>query len=293
MRQVTCTGRGKRRGEEEEVEMGKKIRLEELEEVEVEHLEGGIVTISLNRPATRNALSRGLVARLRGVVEELREEEGLRVVILRSKVRGVFSSGADLKERSTMAEEEVVAFLGELRALVAAVEELPVAVVAALDGSALGGGLELVLGCDLRVAARGALLGLPEVRRGVVPGAGGTQRLARLVGGGRASQLVLTGAPVPAEEAERWGLVNYCVEQEQGGAAAYTRALALARDMAGAAPLAVAVAKVALREGPEAGGLEEGLAVELACYSSLLHTRDRREGVQAFLQKRQPVFLGK
>ena len=148
-----------------------------------------------------------------------------------------------------MEEEEVMEFLGDLKAVVTSLEELPVPVVAALDGAALGGGLELALGCDLRVAAQGVPLGLPEVLLGVIPGCGGTQRLARLVGVGRAAQIVYTGRPVLAQEAERWGLVNYCVEQNQNGCAAYAHALDVARSMHATAPAALGMAKVALREG--------------------------------------------
>ena len=119
----------------------------------------------------------------------------------------------------------------------------PVPVVAAMDDAALGGGLELALGCDLRVAAQGVPLGLPEVLLGVIPGCGGTQRLARLIGVGRAAQMVFTGKPVLAEEAERWGLVNYCVEQNQSGSAAYDQALCVARMMFATAPVALGMAR--------------------------------------------------
>ena len=192
-----------------------------------------------------------------------------------------------------MDEQEVMEFLGALKAVVAGLEELPVPVVAALDGAALGGGLELALGCDLRVAAQGVPLSLPEVLVGVIPGCGGTQRLARLVGVGRAAQIVYTGRPVLAEDAERWGLVNYCVQQNQSGSAAYAHALDVARLMHATAPVALGLAKVAVREGARMSRLEEGLEVEETCYQALLHTSDRREGLEAFLAKRKPMFLGK
>ena len=127
----------------------------------------------------------------------------------------------------------------------------------------------------------------------MIPGCGGTQRLARLIGVGRAAQMVFTGKPVLAEEAERWGLVNYCVEQNQSGSAAYDQALCVARMMFATAPVALGMAKVALKEGAKVGGLDEALQVEEACYQALLHTRDRREGMEAFLAKRKPAFLGK
>ena len=287
-------GLGKRKGAVMEVEEeGKKMRVEE---VEVEHLTGenaGTATITLNRGKARNALSRQMVSKLQQIVENLGKDGALKAVVLKSGVGGIFCAGADLKERSGMDEQEVMEFLGALKAVVAGLEELPVPVVAALDGAALGGGLELALGCDLRVAAQGVPLSLPEVLVGVIPGCGGTQRLARLVGVGRAAQIVYTGRPVLAEDAERWGLVNYCVQQNQSGSAAYAHALDVARLMHATAPVALGLAKVAVREGARMSRLEEGLEVEETCYQALLHTSDRREGLEAFLAKRKPTFLGK
>ena len=287
-------GLGKRKGAVMEVEEeGKKMRVEE---VEVEHLTGenaGTATITLNRDKARNALSRQMVSKLQQIVENLGKDGALKAVVLKSGVGGIFCAGADLKERSGMDEQEVMEFLGALKAVVAGLEELPVPVVAALDGAALGGGLELALGCDLRVAAQGVPLSLPEVLVGVIPGCGGTQRLARLVGVGRAAQIVYTGRPVLAEDAERWGLVNYCVQQNQSGSAAYAHALDVARLIHATAPVALGLAKVAVREGARMSRLEEGLEVEETCYQALLHTSDRREGLEAFLAKRKPMFLGK
>ena len=287
-------GLGKRKGAVMEVEEeGKKMRVEE---VEVEHLTGenaGTATITLNRGKARNALSRQMVSKLQQILENLGKDAALKAVVLKSGVGGIFCAGADLKERSGMDEQEVMEFLGALKAVVAGLEELPVPVVAALDGAALGGGLELALGCDLRVAAQGVPLSLPEVLVGVIPGCGGTQRLARLVGVGRAAQIVYTGRPVLAEDAERWGLVNYCVQQNQSGSAAYAHALDVARLMHATAPVALGLAKVAVREGARMSRLEEGLEVEETCYQALLHTSDRREGLEAFLAKRKPTFLGK
>ena len=287
-------GLGKRKGAVMEVEEeGKKMRVEE---VEVEHLTGenaGTATITLNRGKARNALSRQMVSKLQQILENLGKDAALKAVVLKSGVGGIFCAGADLKERSRMDEQEVMEFLGALKAVVAGLEELPVPVVAALDGAALGGGLELALGCDLRVAAQGVPLSLPEVLVGVIPGCGGTQRLARLVGVGRAAQIVYTGRPVLAEDAERWGLVNYCVQQNQSGSAAYAHALDVARLMHATAPVALGLAKVAVREGARMSRLEEGLEVEETCYQALLHTSDRREGLEAFLAKRKPMFLGK
>ena len=287
-------GLGKRKGAVMEVEEeGKKMRVEE---VEVEHLTGenaGTATITLNRGKARNALSRQMVSKLQQILENLGKDAALKAVVLKSGVGGIFCAGADLKERSGMDEQEVMEFLGALKAVVAGLEELPVPVVAALDGAALGGGLELALGCDLRVAAQGVPLSLPEVLVGVIPGCGGTQRLARLVGVGRAAQIVYTGRPVLAEDAERWGLVNYCVQQNQSGSAAYAHALDVARLIHATAPVALGLAKVAVREGARMSRLEEGLEVEETCYQALLHTSDRREGLEAFLAKRKPMFLGK
>jgi enoyl-CoA hydratase/carnithine racemase len=250
-------------------------------------LPGSVATITLDRPEARNALDRPLLRALGSALRDLDARPGLRAVVLTGAGDRAFCAGADLRERATMSDEETRGFLALLGEAVALLEGLPVPVVAALNGATLGGGLELALGCDLRVASEEAVLGLPEVGVGIIPGAGGTQRLPRLVGLARAKEMVLTGRKLTAGVAESWGLVNRVVPAAQVLGAAH----ALAQEVADKAPLAVAAAKRAL-DGGWGRPLPEGLAWESACYGSLLGTRDRREGLEAFAQKRLPRWSG-
>ena len=262
------------------------------DEVVLEYLDGendGIAVLCLNRKNARNALSCKLVEDVQSALAEVgQEQEGVRCLILRSLVPGVFCAGADLKERTKMSEENVSAYLKRLKDLVAALEELQIPVVAAVEGAALGGGLEVILGCDMRVGTTSSIFGLPETRLGVIPGAGGTVRLGRVVGWGRARQMILTGGRIGGSQAEQWGLLNVCVED----GAAYGKALEMARDVVEGAPLAVRMAKVALRAA-ERLEQEEGLEVEQACYETLLPSWDRMEGLRAWGQRRKQHFRGK
>jgi methylglutaconyl-CoA hydratase len=201
------------------------------QKVTVEPLSGpheGVSLLSLARPAARNALGRQLVRELAEAVDTLRQERTTRCVVLRSGVPGCFSAGADLKERALMTQAEAAEFVSTLRRLMGAVAALPMPTVAVIEGHALGGGAELALACDLRVAARGATLAFPEARLGIIPGAGGTQRLPRLVGLGAAKELVFTARRVGGAEAAAMRLVDHCVEDGR----AMERALEIAADIA-------------------------------------------------------------
>ncbi|XP_063240993.1 methylglutaconyl-CoA hydratase, mitochondrial [Bacillus rossius redtenbacheri] len=264
------------------------------ETLEVQRLCGadaGVVVLGLRRPEARNALSRRLVAELGDAVGRVGRDSGARVVVLRSLVPGVFCAGADLKERLGMSEEETRQFVPTLRRLAGSIEGLAPPVIAAMDGAALGGGLEFALACDLRVCSADARLGLVETRLGIFPGAGGTQRLPRLVGPALAKELIFTARVFDGREAWRMGLVNHAVEQSAGGDAAYERALELAREILPNGPAGVRLAKFAVDKGlgadPGTGG-----ALEEACYAQLLNTRDRLEGLRAFREKRAPVYTG-
>jgi enoyl-CoA hydratase/carnithine racemase len=249
---------------------------------------GAVRMLTLSHEARRNALNRALVADLRRRLDETAALSDVSVVILRGAGRAAFCAGADLRERATMNEDEARAFLGELRALMNAVEDLPQPVVAALGGVALGGGLELALCCDIRLAARSAVLGLPEVRLGIIPGAGGTQRLTRAVGPQRAALWLLQAARLSAEEALQGGLVAEVVEDDQ----LEPRAWALAQTIAEAAPLSLRAARRAMQAGWR---LERDacLDAEAAAYAPLLLTEDRTEALRAFAEKRPPVFQGR
>lgn len=259
----------------------------------LERLEGslcGAAVYTLDGP-NRNALGHELVDAMRHVLSLVREDRGLSVVIVRSAVPRVFCAGADLKQRLHMTDTEVASFVRRLRETFAEVERLPMPTVAAIDGAALGGGLELALACDVRVAAAGARLGLVETARGLIPGAGGTQRLPRLVHRNVAKELIYTARIIDGTEAARLGVVNHAVQQNETGDAAYRRALQLAEEIVPNAPVALRCAKRAIDEGGELT-LSEGYEVEQNCYEVNIPTKDRREGMLSFIEKRKPVYEG-
>ncbi|XP_005521225.1 enoyl-CoA hydratase domain-containing protein 2, mitochondrial [Parus major] len=246
----------------------------------------------MNRPHARNSLGKVFVNELFSVLEQLRFDEQVRVVVFKSQVKGVFCAGADLKERAKMDDAEVGEFVRRLRNLMDEIAALPVPTIAAIDGYALGGGLELALACDLRVAASSAKMGLIETTRGLLPGAGGTQRLPRCVGIGLAKELIFTGRQVDGEQAASMGLVNHSVPQNSEGDAAYQRALTLAKEILPQAPFAVKMGKLAINKGIEVD-IASGMAIEGMCYAQNIPTRDRQEGMAAFREKRPPRFTGK
>jgi methylglutaconyl-CoA hydratase len=256
----------------------------------VEERRGAAVWLTLSRPGAANALSRALVrelgARLAAVPSTISSE--LRAVVLTGGSGRAFSAGADLKERLTMSRDDTRAFLDELGAVVDVLAALPVPTIAAINGAALGGGLELALACDVRLAAEAAELGLPEARLGIIPGAGGTQRLARVVGVARAKELILTGRRIDAATAREWGLVSRVMPAVELAAATER----MVEEIAACGPLAVAEAMAAI-DGGAALPLGEGLALERRRYEVVLASADRDEGLRAFAEKRPPVFQGR
>jgi methylglutaconyl-CoA hydratase len=249
---------------------------------------GAVARLTLSRPDAANALGRALVTELRRALAALAGEPTLTALVITGEGDKAFCAGADLKERRAMSLPETRAFLGELGALMDQVAAFPRAVIAAINGAAFGGGLELALACDLRLAAETAVVGLPEVRLGIIPGAGGTQRLSRLCGVAVAKDLVLTGRRVTAQEALLRGLVTAVVPPADLLAAADR----LAAEIALGGPLAVAQAKLAIDQG-QGRPLPEGLAIEQAAYEVVLASDDRNEGLAAFAEKRKPVWQGK
>ncbi|XP_044403678.1 probable enoyl-CoA hydratase 2, mitochondrial isoform X4 [Triticum aestivum] len=192
------------------------------------------------------------------------------------------------KERRLMGPSEVREFVNTLRATFSSFEALPIPTIAVVEGAAFGGGLELALSCDLRICGESATFSLPETGLAIIPGAGGTQRLPRIVGRARAKELIFTGRRFDATEAVNMGVVNYCVP----GGEAYQKALELAREINQKGPLAIRMAKKAINEGMEVD-LSSALAVEEGCYEQVLHTQDRLEGLAAFAEKRKPLYTGK
>jgi len=248
---------------------------------------GDIVWWRLDRPAAANALSRGLVEALGDATAAVAGDPDIRAVVLTGN-GAAFCAGADLKERRGFTLDQTRAFLDRLNAVVDGVAGLRCPVIAAINGAAFGGGLELALACDLRLAGEGAAMGLVETRLGIIPGAGGTQRLARLVGATRAKEAIFTGRRFDAATARAWGIVS-----EVCPASALEEAAArLAEEIAGAAPLAVAAAKRAIDQGASLA-LADGLALERRCYETVLGTADRDEGLAAFAEKRRPIFRGR
>jgi len=263
-------------------------------ELVVEHLgqeNQGIVVLGINRPKAMNALSKSLVASMEEAIAAVRFDKTVRVLVIRSHARGAFCAGADLKERAQMTPDEVGPFVARGREVIGAWEKLPMPVIAAVDGVALGGGLEMALACDLRVASSDARLGLTETKLAIIPGGGGTQRLPRVVGPARARELIYTARVVRGQEAADIGLVNHCVEQNPEGDAAYQRALQLAQEILPNGPVGVAMAKVAINKGVQVD-LTSGLGFEEACYAQVIPTKDRIEALTAFKEKRKPVFRG-
>jgi methylglutaconyl-CoA hydratase len=259
-------------------------------ELRLERLEGddaGIILLGLDRPAAKNALGRQLMDEFRRALADLRSDPAVRVVVVHSLVSGVFCAGADLKERAGMAQAEAAAFVQGLRAAFTELEDLPMPVITALEGAAFGGGLELALASDLRVAGTDAKMGLVETALAIIPGAGGTQRLPRLIGAARAKELIFTARRIGAVEAGRLGLVDRVVPA--GGA--LDAALALAREILPNGPVALRMAKQAVNRGLDLDR-DSGLALEQACYAQVIPTKDRLEGLAAFREKRKPLYRG-
>lgn len=260
----------------------------------VEYLEGeeqGIVVFGINRPKAMNALSKNLVGSLQTAIDAVKFDKAVRVLIIRSHAKGAFCAGADLKERAKMTPAEVGPFVAKGREIIGAWEKLPMPVIAALDGVALGGGLEMALACDLRIASSDARLGLTETKLAIIPGGGGTQRLPRIIGPARARELIFTARVLKGPEAAEIGLVNHCVEQNEQGDAAYLRSIQLAKEILPNGPIGVAMAKIAINKGTEVD-MASGLGFEEACYAQVIPTSDRIEALTAFREKRKPVFKG-
>ncbi|XP_071542282.1 methylglutaconyl-CoA hydratase, mitochondrial-like isoform X1 [Panulirus ornatus] len=263
-------------------------------DVIVEKLKGdceGVTVLGFNRPATKNAISKNLLKECREAIEDAQHDRNVRVVLLRSMIQGVFCAGADLKERAKMKPEEVGPFVAKARACISEIENLPMPVIVALDGAALGGGLEMALACDLRVAADSAKMGLVETKLAIIPGAGGTQRLPRIVGSAKAKELIFTAAVLDGTQAAEISLVNYVVPQNENGDAAYLKALEIAKKIIPNGPIGVRMAKTAISRGMEVD-LSSGLSIEEACYAQVIPTKDRIEGLNAFREKRIPNYKG-
>ncbi|RRN71301.1 enoyl-CoA hydratase [Peribacillus simplex] len=256
--------------------------------VEISHEEKGIAIVTLNRPDAANALSTELLHCLFEGLDELKRESNLRTVILTGAGVKAFCAGADLKERAGMNDDKVKETVKLIGDTITAVENLPVPVIAAINGSAFGGGLELALACDIRIASETAKVGLTETALGIIPGAGGTQRLPRIVGMSTAKELIYTARRLDAKAAHALKIISHVYPPQQ----LLEEAKKLAGEIAVNAPLALRAAKAAINQGADTN-LKTGLQIEKDCYQTTLKTRDRLEGLSAFKEKRKPVFTGR
>lgn len=245
--------------------------------------------VTLNRPDRSNALSRALLLTLGEVGRQLSQDPSVRAVVLTAEGNRAFCAGADLKERRSMSDDEVRAQLDLYQSELGWLSAPHFPTVAAINGVALGGGLELALMCDFRVAARHAWLGLPETSLGIIPGAGGTQRLVRVIGEARAKELILLGTRLSAEQALAVGLVHRVVESVDQ---LLPETLAMIRPVLEGAPIAQRAALRAIAAASELP-LALGLAVEKECYEACLTSADRKEALAAFEEKRRPNFTGR
>jgi len=255
-------------------------------EVVTVSVDGGIATIRLDRPPM-NALNAQIQEDLRAAARDVSADNEVRAVVVYGGEK-VFAAGADIKEMARMSYVDMAARAPELSSAFDAVARIPKPVVAAVNGYALGGGCELALACDWRVAAEDAKLGQPEINLGVIPGAGGTQRLARLIGPARAKDLVMSGRMVAADEALRIGLVDRVVP----AAEVYDAARELVSRYLTGPALALRAAKAAI-DGGLSMDLAAGLAWESQLFAALFATEDKVEGMAAFVDKRKPKFTGR
>ncbi len=249
--------------------------------------DGAIATVTVTRPKVLNALNVATVAALRAVLDELAHDAAVRVVILTGAGDRAFIAGADIRELAPLTPVEAEALARRGQSLCHAIEQMGKPVIAAINGFALGGGCELAMACTIRIAADTAKLGQPEIKLGLIPGYGGTQRLARLVGRGRALELMLTGDPIDATEAHRIGLVNRVVRAGD----LLDEARALAETIAQRAPVAAGYILDAVEQGLGMT-LVDGCAHEASLFGLAAATGDWREGTSAFLEKRPANFKG-
>ncbi|MBF0202357.1 MAG: enoyl-CoA hydratase/isomerase family protein [Desulfamplus sp.] len=249
--------------------------------------EGSSLVLTLNRPKAMNSLNFEMLKVIGEEIGAVQYRKDIRSVIITGAGERAFCAGADLKERATLSEDDVKRFIFTIRNLMTSIENLNKPVIAAVNGVALGGGTELALASDIRVASETAVMGLTETRLAIIPGAGGTQRLPRIIGVARAKELIFTGRRVDAHESLSMGLVNRVCLPDQ----LMKTCLEMAGMINETGPIAVEMAKYAINHGIETD-IATGLAIESNAYRVTIPTEDRIEGLTAFREKRKPVYKG-
>lgn len=250
-------------------------------------IKNNIALLTLNRPEAANALSIQMLDELNQALQTIDKASDVYCAIVTGAGEKAFCAGADLKERKNMTEREVIQTVRYIGETINHIEKLRIPIIAAINSAAFGGGLELALACDIRIAAAEAKLGLTETSLAIIPGAGGTQRLPRLIGLGQAKRLIYTAKPIHAEEALKLGIVEEVTEKDK----LIETAMRLAETIAGNGPIALQQAKIAINQGMQTD-ITTGLEIEHLSYQQTIPTKDRQEGLLAFKEKRKPRYKG-
>ncbi|WP_042474861.1 enoyl-CoA hydratase [Bacillus ndiopicus] len=250
-------------------------------------IDEGVAVVTIQRPPA-NALSRGMIAEVNEILDTIEHNDEVRVMVLHGEGR-FFSAGADIKEFTEVSSGAEFAKLSQHgQGVFERLETFPKPVIAAIHGAALGGGLELAMGCHLRYVTEGAKLGLPELQLGLIPGFAGTQRLPRYVGFAKAAEMLFTSEPITGTEAVQWGLANQAFTDEE----LLPKTLEIAKKIAKKSPVALKAA-IEMLQYTKAASFHEGVAAEAESFGTVFVSEDAKEGIQAFIEKRQPVFKGK
>lgn len=247
-----------------------------------------VLNLILDNTKSRNALSKEFIKDLNEEINFISTNKNIRTVIFSSSDKKIFCAGADLKERLSMSENDTLDFVRLLRNTFDKISRIEIPTFSSIDGFALGGGLELALATDIRICSKISVLGLPETSLGIIPGAGGTQRLSRLIGANKAKELIFTSKKLNSEECEKLGIVNYVFEN---GEEAFNKCLELSEQIIKNAPLAIIAAKKSVDEGLDYD-INKALETEDKCYQIVLKSTDRIEGLKAFNEKRSPKYKG-
>ncbi|MCB1178612.1 MAG: enoyl-CoA hydratase/isomerase family protein [Leptospiraceae bacterium] len=258
-----------------------------MEEIKLDISNDGIATLTFNRPQKSNSISRALLNSFQINLQKVFDSEKLRVLIIKGEGEKAFCAGADLEERKSMSEEDIFSFLDQFRDTLLLLEEIPIPTISAINGAAFGGGLEIALACDIRLMKSDVFIGLTETKLGIIPGAGGTQRLSRIAGISNALSLIYRGKKMNAEEALKYGVVNEVFEASEY----FEKVKEFINEIISSAPIAVRLARKAIRKG-YFENLQKALDTERDFYKETLKTKDRLEALNAFKEKRKPDFKG-